>query len=114
MSETPLLGITEMEAAQAQPEIVFNEALRILEAMSPLQALDKDTTVAPVSVAEGDRYIVPSGATGEWSAHVHAIALNINGVWKYLTPRPGWLCYVEDEGINYLFTPGSPTGWVPA
>lgn len=114
MATTPLLGITELEASQAQPEIVINEALRKLEAMSPLQVLDKDTTTPPVSPADGDRYIVPSGATGDWLPHQFDIALNINGTWHFLTPRPGWRAYVEDEGIDYLFTPGSPTGWVSA
>lgn len=114
MSDTPLLGITEMEASQAQPEIVFNEAIRKLEAMSPLQAIDKDLTAPPVSPADGDRYLVPSNATGDWSGRTFNVALNINGVWHYLVPSPGWRCYVQDEGIDYVYTPGSPSGWVAA
>jgi len=112
MSETPLLGITEMDPSQAQPHLIVNEAVRKLEAVSPLQALDKDLTTPPGSPADGDRYIVPSDATGEWSGHAFAIALNINGDWHFLTPRPGWFCYVEDEAQRYEYTPGSPSGWV--
>lgn len=112
MSTTPLLGITEMEANQAQPEVVFNEALRKLEAMSPLQAHDKDQTAPPGTPADGDRYLVPPGATGVWLDHVFAVALYINGTWHFLAPIAGWVCYVEDEALYYQFTPGSPTGWV--
>lgn len=112
MSTTPLLGITELEANQAQPEVVINEALRKLEAMSPLQAHDKDLTTPPGSPADGDRYIVPGSATGDWADHANQIALAINGIWHFLQPIPGWICYVEDEDLYYQFTPGSPTGWV--
>lgn len=112
MSTTPLLGITELEANQAQPEVVINEALRKLEAMSPLQAHDKDLTAPPGSPADGDRYIVPAAATGDWIDHTNQIALNINGIWHFLEPIAGWVCYVEDEDLYYQFTPGSPTGWV--
>jgi hypothetical protein len=113
MSTTPLLGITELEANQAQPEVIINEALRKLEAMSPLQAHDKDLTAPPGSPADGDRYIVPTGATGDWAGpNQFAIALLINGTWHFLTPIAGWVCYVEDEDLYYQFTPGSPTGWV--
>lgn len=108
---TPLLQITEMQASQAQPELIFNEAIRVLEAMNPLQVLDKDQTVPPSSPADGDRYIVPSNATGDWSDKAFQVALNINGDWKYLTPTPGWLAYVADEGVWYEFIAGSPSGW---
>jgi hypothetical protein len=112
MSTTPLLGITEMEANQAQPEVIFNEAVRMLEAMSPLQAHDKDLAAPPGAPTDGDRYIVPPGATGAWQDHGFAIALYLNGGWRFISPIAGWKCYVEDEALDYLFTPGSPTGWV--
>lgn len=112
MSTTPLLGITEMEANQAQPEVIFNEALRKLEAVSPLQAHDKDLTAPPASPADGDRYIVGGSSTGVWADHDNQIALAINGAWHFIVPIAGWICYVEDEGLYYQFTPGSPTGWV--
>jgi hypothetical protein len=111
MATDPFLGITLMEAAQAQPEVIFNEAIYKLAAMSPLQALDKDLTVPPVTPDDGARYIVPGASTGDWAGHDFEIALNINGTWHFLEPTPGWTCYVIDEGIYYQFIPGSPTGW---
>jgi hypothetical protein len=112
MSTTPLLGITEMEANQAQPEVIFNEALRKLEAMSPLQAHDKDLSAPPGSPTDGDRYIIGGAPTGAWANRDGQIALAINGTWHFLAPIAGWICYVEDEALYYQYTPGSPTGWV--
>lgn len=108
---TPLLGITELEAAQAQPEIIINLAIRILEAMSPLQVLDRDVSAPPGSPTDGDRYLVPDSASGAWAAHINSVALSVNGEWNYLVPRPGWRCYVEDEDVYLKFAAGSPTGW---
>lgn len=109
---TPLLQITELESAQAQPEVVINLALRILEAMSPLQVLDRNLGTPPVSPADGDRYLIPDSATGAWALHIESVALNVNGVWHYLAPRAGWRCYVEDEDVYLKFAAGSPTGWI--
>lgn len=51
-------------AAQAQNHVTYNEALRILDGIVQLSVKDRDLTVPPASPADGDRYIVGSGATG--------------------------------------------------
>ena len=112
MSETPKYGITEMEAAQSQPEIVVNEAIRVLEAMSQLRVLDKDVNVPPSSPDEGDTYIIPSGSTGDWSGFPFYIAVAVGGEWVYIPPKTGYIAYLVDEDLYYQFTSGSPSGWV--
>jgi hypothetical protein len=112
MSETPLLGITELEAAQSQPEVPVNEAVRVLESgVAQLIVLDKDLNVPPVSPAEGDIYIVPSGSTGEWGSFPFHVALCRGGGWVYFAPRVGMLAYLTDEDAYYQFSSGSPSGW---
>lgn len=111
MSTTPLLGIPELEAAQAQPEIVVNRAIRLLEAMSPLQALSRVVTAPPGSPADGDRYLVPEGASGVWAGHAQEIAVNVGGTWYFIAARTGWECYVEDEATRVTYFGGSPNGW---
>ncbi len=87
MSETPLLGITELEASQSQPEIPVNEAIRVLESgAGQLIVIDKDLSVPPVSPAEGDVYIIPSGASGVWASFPFHIAICIGGLLWFLTP----------------------------
>lgn len=62
------------------------------------------TTTAPPSASQGDRYIVPPGATGVWGPHVGELAeydpddedADAEG-WVY-TPIPdGEIVYVEDD-----------------
>ena len=59
-------------AAQAQKHVTHNEALRILDGLVQLSVLDRDLTSPPGSPADGDRYIVASGATGNPAILVYA------------------------------------------
>lgn len=111
MSLTPKFGITELEAAQSQPEIVVNEGTRLLETMSQLIVIDKDLSAPPSAPDDGDTYLVPSGATGEWANYPFHIAVAIGGDWFYVAPRIGYIAYVEDEGVYYQYSAGSPSGW---
>ena len=54
-------------AAQAQKHVTHNEALRLLDGLVQLAVLDRHLTAPPASPADGDRYIVASGAVGAWS-----------------------------------------------
>ncbi len=54
-------------AAQAQKHVTVNEALRLLDGLVQLAVLDRHLTTPPASPADGDRYIVASGATGAWA-----------------------------------------------
>ena len=51
-------------ASLAQKHATHNEAIRLFDAMVLLSVLDRDLTAPPASPADGDRYIVASGATG--------------------------------------------------
>ena len=55
-------------AAQAQKHVTHNEALRLLDGLVQLSVLDRDLMAPPGSPADGDRYIVASGATGDWGS----------------------------------------------
>jgi len=99
---TPFLGMDELEAAQAQPEITVNEALRTLEAAISIDVLDKDLTTPPASPPSTARYLVPAlGATGAWATMANKIAFLLGTVWTALTPRLGWTVYVVDEAKRY-------------
>lgn len=92
-----------MEAAQAQKHVTHNEALRSLDGVVQLSVLDRDLTSPPGSPADGDRYIVASGATGAWAGKDLNIAFRQDGAWKFLTPREGWRSWVEDEGVELIY-----------
>ncbi len=91
-------------AAQAQKHVTHNEALRILDGLVQLSVIDRDLTASPVSPADGDRYIVGSGATGDWVGWDLNIALWNDGAWLRLPPRIGWRTWVEDEALLLVWT----------
>jgi len=99
MSTTPNLGLPYIDAGQAQKHVTHNEALRVLDTLVQLAVLDRDLAAPPVSPAEGQRWIVKTGATGAWSSHDNRIAAWQDGAWQFSTPAAGWVAYVADEEI---------------
>ena len=74
------------------------------------QASVKDQNLAtpPASPASGDRYIIPSGATGVWAGKTNQVA-EYTTAWAYYSPVIGWTCYVDDEQKVYSF---NGSAWV--
>ena len=64
---TTLLLLPYILAAQSQKHVTHNDALRILDGLVQLSVLDRDLTAPPGSPADGDRFLVASGATGDWA-----------------------------------------------
>lgn len=110
---TPLLGISLLIASQSQPEIVVNEAIRILEAVAQLSVKNRTTHAPPGSPADGDRYMPASVASGAWASYSGAdIALYDGTAWVKITPKLGWRCYIEAEDLFTDFRNTSPPAWV--
>jgi hypothetical protein len=61
----------------------------------------------PGSPANGDRWIVPSGATGVWTGQTDKIAFWRAGAWAFFGPAVGWRVHVEDERLTVAWTDGS-------
>lgn len=108
MSQTsPLLSLPYIQPAQAQKHVTHNEALRMLDALVQLSVESRALTEPPATPADGARFIVASGATGDWAGQDHAVALNAGGGWLFLTPNVGWRAWVEDEGTEVIWQAGS-------
>ena len=101
-------------ASQAQKHVTVNEALRLLDGLVQLAVLDRDLTAPPGSPADGDRYIVASGATGAWAGWDVNVAYWVDGVWMRLVPRTGWRAWVEDEGVLLVFDGSAWTAPLPS
>lgn len=112
MSESPILNITEMEAAQSQPELIVNQAIRILEAVGQLSVIDS-LADPPSSPADGDRYLVIGTATGDWVGHEDEIALAVGGDWVFLSPHNGWLAFHEADDGHLIFRGNTGGIWEP-
>ena len=96
-------------AAQAQKHVTHNESLRLLDGLVQLSVLDRDLTAPPGSLADGDRHIVASGGTGDWTGWDLNVALFTDGAWLRLPPRAGWRAWVEDEDLLLVY---DGFGWV--
>ncbi|WP_274425036.1 DUF2793 domain-containing protein [Chelativorans sp. YIM 93263] len=98
MDETANLKLPFILPSQAQKHVTLNESLSMLDSIVQLSVIDRDFTDAPAEPAEGDRYIVPAGASGAWDRRDGQVAAFQDGAWSYFQPRPGWQAWVADEG----------------
>lgn len=64
--------------------------------------LSATTAAPPGSPADGDRYIVPAGATGAWSGHAGALAEwdAETGAWVFTAIPDGSIVYVVDTATT--------------
>lgn len=65
--------------------------------------LDKDLSAPPGSPAKGDRYIVGSSATGDWSGHDGDIAEYNGSSWEFTTKKEGLFTFIKDEDKLYQY-----------
>lgn len=97
------LSLPLIQPSQAQKHVTHNEALLILDALVQLSVLSATTTAPPAEPATGDRYLLPSGATGAWSGQTATIAMWLGEAWTFLEPRAGWTTWVADTGAQLRF-----------
>ncbi len=96
---TPNISLPYIAAAQAQKHVTHNAALDLLDGLVQLSVKDRDLTAPPGSPAEGDRYIVATGAAGAWAGWDGDVAVYSGGVWVRLAPQEGWRVWIEDESV---------------
>ncbi len=110
-STDPNLGLTYgWTLGEANWNGGMDANLKRLGAVVGLSVKSRATTTPPASPADGDRYLVPAGATGAWSGKTDQIAARVAGVWEFHAPKVGWLAYVEDEQVLSAY---KATGWSP-
>ncbi|MEM9733856.1 MAG: DUF2793 domain-containing protein [Pseudomonadota bacterium] len=104
MSEqTPNLDLPYIMAGQAQKHVTHNEAIRTLDAVVQISVSSRAMAEPDANPAEGDRYLVPAGATGDFSGQDHALAAYQDEGWIFRQPQNGWLAWVEDENLLAVF-----------
>lgn len=80
-----------------------------IDALMQCTVKSASTTTPPGSPANGDAYIIPSGATGAWASQTGKIAAWIRSAWQFFTPKNGWEAYVQDVYSIYIYT---GTAWI--
>jgi Protein of unknown function (DUF2793) len=115
MSDTPLLVLPYLSASQAQKHVTHNEALSLIDGIIHLSVISRTLVTPPPTPIDGDRYLIAAIATGAWAGHSGQVTLRMEGAWRFLQPRKGWVLWVESEstllvfdGTNWL-APSSPS-----
>lgn len=99
-------GAADLWSAQK----IRNEIELAKRNIEPQASVKNRTTVSPpASPVEGDRFVIPAGATGAWSGKANQITEYISGAWTYYPPSVGWTAYVDEEQKVYSW---NGTSWV--
>lgn len=103
MSETPNLGISLLEANQAQKHVTVNEAITRLDAFVGRRAESASTSTPPSGATNGQVWIVGSNAVSDWAGQDSALAYFVNGGWDFRTPSVGEVFWVLDVSESVCF-----------
>lgn len=109
----PNLGLAVNGAQGDQHFTQLMAQWRGLDALVQAHVKSRTTTAQPASPADGDCYIIPSGAIGAaWSGQTNKIGryTSVTPGWEFYTPKKGWRANVEDEGLPYSY---SGSYWLP-
>lgn len=105
--QEPNIGINYgWDQGESGIHLQLDENWRAIGALLQLGVLSATADV-PASPAAGDRYIVPTGATGAWSGNDGKVARFIEGAWEFYTPNEGWFAYTLDVSAWNIYRAGA-------
>lgn len=103
MDTTPLLKLPYLLPAQAQKHVTHAEALQILDAVVHLSVDTPAENTPPPDPAGGTRMLVGATPEGAWEGHAGALAVFLDGSWRFHTPQRGWVCHIAGTGEVRVF-----------
>jgi hypothetical protein len=94
---------------QSNPDIIFNENMYSIDALmiaraKSMFATDPDAVASSSSVwaaTNGNLFIVPRNAVGDWDDQQDNLAIRVSGSWSYVTPYEGMQILVEYDLLPY-------------
>ncbi|MEM6306442.1 MAG: DUF2793 domain-containing protein [Pseudomonadota bacterium] len=105
------MGLPYIQPNQAQKYLTHNEALRLLDNAVQLSVITTEQVSPPSTPTDGDCYIVPEAAQGDWAGHGGDVAVWEGTYWHFTTPQVGWLAWDRAAQVIIAFT---GTAWAPA
>ena len=103
---SPNLSLPYIQQNQAQKHVTHNEGMRLLDGVVQLSVLSRAHTAPPTNPVAGDRYILPSGATGAWAGFDGSLAHWEENAWRIIQPKEGWVAWDQDERALLVFSQG--------
>lgn len=107
---TPNLGLPTIPNGNTYSSAAFNDAMQLIDAMTPLIVLDKDLASPPTTTSAdiGKRWIVAASPTGDWTGHAGDVALCTGeNLWRFISPKDGYKAFVVDEAEDYRYLSGT-------
>lgn len=79
---------------------------RAFDALIQANVISSAISTPPATPADGDCYVIPSGATGVWSTHVGHIARYSSKLtaWEFYTPKNGWTVFSVAADVFLKYT----------
>jgi hypothetical protein len=116
-SATPRYALPLLFSGQSQKEFYVNEAHALTDALLH-PACEGETADPPATPAEGQAWLVGSGATGEWIGEDGKLASRQAGNWLFTAPNDGLRLFDRSTGQILLYrggwrrpaAPDAPTG----
>lgn len=104
------LGLSHSWAFRESGWKTGNDAnLLTLDGVVQLGVISNIVTAPPGGESDGDRWIIPAGATGAWSGKTDQVAIYVVDAYTYHTPKTGWVAYVAADTTLYVY---SGAAWV--
>lgn len=109
MTTTANAVLTHLVEGGAQQATAANDAFNLIDALLQGRVINSNpSTTPPGGPSEGDIYIVPASATGDWSGQDDDVAIYLSG-WVFRTPKEGWFFW---DQTNDKFVRFDGTNWV--
>jgi len=103
MVDTANLALPLLAAAQSQKHVTHNEALMRLDALIQIAVVAMAQNAPPVTPNAGDRYVVGTSPSADFSGQVGRIASYDGTSWRFLTPKAGWIIFNIADTLIYTF-----------
>lgn len=117
VSYGPKLGLMINALTGDAHDAAFRALLRANDQLIFLSVINRTTSSPPGSPANGDAYLVASGASGAWAGKTGSLAVwttdnpaAVSGEWEFYTPRAGWVLYSVGDGSFYGYSGSAWTG----
>lgn len=116
-SRTARLDLPLLFAGQAQKEAFVNEVCARVDALLH-GAIEAEAATPPATPADGQCWLIASGASGAWTGRSGQIAARQSGNWLYFAPRDGMRLVNRATGQEIRFhtswkaatRPAAPSG----
>ncbi len=84
----------------------MNTNLLVMGQVARGSVISRQQSAPPLNPSEGDAYLVPAGATGEWLGEQDKIAAFHSDAWLYIEPF-GSPVLIEDENVHVYWNGGA-------